>query len=396
MGGIRQHLLGDAVDARHVGHRIHHADVGRPDIGLHVARGDGRYHHLGNADRQPAHCHGRQRRAARAAGRDQAAEVAPRHDEALEGDGHLRHGRTAVAGEHRPLAVGMMARNLARRHRRRRRRTRRRQIDGHRAQAELLQAIAQKTQFAAFGVERAGDVGGPPERGRHGQFHDAGLAPGRGQGSRRDLERWRRRGRLRPAADDLVARAHAGVGGIPACQSADRALLGHWRRRRRLRHRILVGRPPNREDARFSLRRHGLVDRRLVAVLGVGACRHAQQPLLQVGIGGQLGRRHDPRDAAIDHHRHRVGHIDRHTEILLDQQDRQRIVAQRLQRLRHLLDDHRRQPLGRLVHHQQAGIEQKRAADRQHLLLAAGELEAAVAAPLGQAREKLVDALDRP
>ena len=38
----------------------------------------------------------------------------------------------------------------------------------------------------------------------------------------------------------------------------------------------------------------------------------------------------------------------------------------------------------------------QRAADRQHLLLAAGELVAAVAAPLGETREQLEHALQRP
>ena len=88
--GVRQDLLGDAVDARHVGDRIHHADVGRPDVGLHVARGHGRDHHLGHADGQRAHRRRGQRGAARAAGGDDAAEVAPRHDEALEGDAPSR------------------------------------------------------------------------------------------------------------------------------------------------------------------------------------------------------------------------------------------------------------------------------------------------------------------
>ena len=42
------------------------------------------------------------------------------------------------------------------------------------------------------------------------------------------------------------------------------------------------------------------------------------------------------------------------------------------------------------------GLTSRRAADGQHLLLAAGELGAAVAPALGQAREGLVDALDGP
>ena len=55
------------------------------------------------------------------------------------------------------------------------------------------------------------------------------------------------------------------------------------------------------------------------------------------------------------------------------------------------LDQDRRQPLQRLVEQHDARIEDQRAADRQHLLLAAGELVAEIAAALVQAREQLVD-----
>ena len=61
-----------------------------------------------------------------------------------------------------------------------------------------------------------------------------------------------------------------------------------------------------------------------------------------------------------------------------------------------LVDDDRRQALGRLVHDQQLGVAEQRPRDRQHLLLAAGQLRAAIAAPFGQPRKGLVDALDRP
>ena len=59
------------------------------------------------------------------------------------------------------------------------------------------------------------------------------------------------------------------------------------------------------------------------------------------------------------------------------------------------LDDDRRQPLGRLVQQQHLRIERQRAADRQHLLLAAGELVAEIVAALLQPRKHLVD-LCRP
>ncbi len=158
-----------AVDAGHVGHRVHHADVGRADVGLHVARRDGRHHHLGHADRQPRIAGVASAVPPEPPAEIEAAEIAPRHDEALEGHRHLAsppcRGRP-VNTARSPL--GMMARHLAR--------TAPIAGDGSpevdeihrdRAQPELLQAVAQEAQLAPLGVERAGDVGGAAERGRH-------------------------------------------------------------------------------------------------------------------------------------------------------------------------------------------------------------------------------------
>ena len=66
------------------------------------------------------------------------------------------------------------------------------------------------------------------------------------------------------------------------------------------------------------------------------------------------------------------------------------------ERPQQFLDDDRRQPLGRLVQQQHLGIEGQRPADRQHLLLAAGELVAEIAAALLQPRKHLVDLFDGP
>ena len=52
----------------------------------------------------------------------------------------------------------------------------------------------------------------------------------------------------------------------------------------------------------------------------------------------------------------------------------------------------RRQPQRRLVEHQQARPGHQRPADRQHLLLAAGQRAGDLAAALGEAREPLEDA----
>ena len=60
------------------------------------------------------------------------------------------------------------------------------------------------------------------------------------------------------------------------------------------------------------------------------------------------------------------------------------------------VDDRGGEALRRLVHEHQGTVQQERAPDRQHLLLAAGQLRAAVAAPVGEAREELVDGVGRP
>ena len=69
------------------------------------------------------------------------------------------------------------------------------------------------------------------------------------------------------------------------------------------------------------------------------------------------------------------------------------LAPQPHQRRGERVDDHRRQALERLVEQEQRGIAGERAADRQHLLLAARELVAVIALALGQAREEIVDAL---
>jgi hypothetical protein len=117
----------------------------------------------------------------------------------------------------------------------------------------------------------------------------------------------------------------------------------------------------------------------------------------QVAVGRQLRRWHRAGDAAVDHHEDGVRHLDRHAQVLLDEEHRDlaplRQVAEHLGDLPH---DHGGQPLGGLVHHQERGVEEQRPRDGQHLLLAAGQLGAPVGPPLGQPREHPVDPLDRP
>ena len=123
----------------------------------------------------------------------------------------------------------------------------------------------------------------------------------------------------------------------------------------------------------------------------------AEQALLQVTVGGQARGVDDAIDAAVDHDRDVAGDRRRHPDILLDHEHGDvAFLAEPHQHLLDLRDDDGREPFGRLVHDQEARIGDQRARDRQHLLLAAGELAAAIVLALGQARECVVDALDRP
>ncbi len=142
----------------------------------------------------------------------------------------------------------------------------------------------------------------------------------------------------------------------------------------------------------MRLRRHGGRNRFLFRMPA-----DAEQPLLQVAVGGQRPGVHDAVDAPVDHDGDAVGHRGRHADILLDDEDGHlAFPSERDQHLLDLADDDGRQPLGGLVHDQQLRIAQQRARDRQHLLLAARKLRAAIVPALGEPRKGLVDALDGP
>ena len=104
-----------------------------------------------------------------------------------------------------------------------------------------------------------------------------------------------------------------------------------------------------------------------------------------------------PDDLALVEHDGALGELERDVDLLLDEQHRDPAFAPKPhQRRGERVDDHRRQSLERLVEQQELGIAGERAAHRQHLLLAARELVAVIAPPLGEAREEIVDALERP
>ena len=122
----------------------------------------------------------------------------------------------------------------------------------------------------------------------------------------------------------------------------------------------------------------------------------AEVAALEVGIVREGARGRLGGDAAADHDELALGERGRDAEVLLDEEDREPLRLEELERLDEALDDRRREALRGLVHDEDPRVRDEGAADREHLLLAAGELGSTVALPLGEAREQLVDALARP
>src|SRR5262249_38621335 len=127
------------------------------------------------------------------------------------------------------------------------------------------------------------------------------------------------------------------------------------------------------------------------------ACGYAHQSRQPRRVAQQLfagsGKGNEP---TVENYRLR-GQLQRDLGVLLDQQQRQIVLAfEAVESGEQSIDDDRGEALERLVHQQQRRIAHQRAADRQHLLLAARELVTAIAAPLGERREKVVDPGERP
>ena len=83
-----------------------------------------------------------------------------------------------------------------------------------------------------------------------------------------------------------------------------------------------------------------------------------------------------------------VGNLQCLAHVLFDQEDRQPLRVDLAQRAEDALHDDRRQTHRRLVKQQQARPGQQRAADREHLLLAARQVAGQAADALVQAREQ--------
>src|SRR2546423_5274091 len=118
--------------------------------------------------------------------------------------------------------------------------------------------------------------------------------------------------------------------------------------------------------------------------------------LLNILPPGEFGRIAAPDHPAFFEHIVYVGHACERAQVLVDEQDRQPGALQPLDRAVDLDADERREPFGRFVEDQEARIGHQRPADRQHLLLAAGELVAIVALARLELRKEREDFLQRP
>src|SRR5258708_24027286 len=91
-----------------------------------------------------------------------------------------------------------------------------------------------------------------------------------------------------------------------------------------------------------------------------------------------------------------IGYLAQRSYVLVDDKDGQAFRFQLRDRAVDLRADERCEALGGLVEDQQARIGHQRAADGEHLLLAAGELVAVVAMAGLELREERIYALERP
>src|SRR5262249_35669653 len=114
-----------------------------------------------------------------------------------------------------------------------------------------------------------------------------------------------------------------------------------------------------------------------------------------VGVGEDVRARSLPHDPAVLEHIGAVSQAQRRSDVLLDQEDADAGSTDLAQYREHRLDDARREPERGLVEHEETRPGHERAADRDHLLLAARQGARQLAAALGEAREDLVHASER-
>src|ERR1700674_5067675 len=113
-------------------------------------------------------------------------------------------------------------------------------------------------------------------------------------------------------------------------------------------------------------------------------------------VGGERGGVAGPHDVALLDDHVTVGELGDRLKMLVDQQDRLALALEPRQALPDLGAEQGGETLGRLVEHEELWIGHQGAADRQHLLLAAGELIAHMAEALAKPWEERIDPIERP
>src|ERR1700712_2125343 len=112
--------------------------------------------------------------------------------------------------------------------------------------------------------------------------------------------------------------------------------------------------------------------------------------------GNQCGSVPFPDDPAAIEDREPVGNGGADRQILLDEQDGETRLLQLAQNFEQAIDDDGSKTFGRLVKQQKFWTRDERASDREHLLLASGQLAAGGFAPIGERGKHRPDPLDRP
>ena len=107
-----------------------------------------------------------------------------------------------------------------------------------------------------------------------------------------------------------------------------------------------------------------------------------------VGPLEQLGGRALEAHLALLHEHGPLGQVEGHVDRLLDDHDRRAAAVDLAHDLEQLADDGRRQAERQLVDHEQLGPGHERAAEGEHLLLAAGEVAGHLARALLEDREE--------
>src|SRR3954464_3989607 len=126
------------------------------------------------------------------------------------------------------------------------------------------------------------------------------------------------------------------------------------------------------------------------------AALYPEIALLHLGARLQGRSVAPPPHLALLEHEVAVSELGQRLDLLVDDDDRQAGAFQRVQAGPDLLADDGCEPLRRLVEDEEARICHERAADGQHLLLAAGKLRAAVRQARAKPREEVEHALDGP